>query len=373
MYRSRSGRSCWRRPSQRPPRQTRGRSSGRMPSRAHRRRAAGIRSRPGTRGPTPGVRSRGVQLEPVESWIAVKPGTEDLVGTSKFFFETFSTFYNFHLGSYRMLEAHLSTTTRSRATTASRRAPRDAPELDRQHRSQRRFRHKGRAYQVTLPFNAYWERLHPNAAVDISYCDDMGRHWIRGNGGGRSSRRRTRRACSSVMSRTSNGWRSTTSPATATGPRVRGVGRLQRLGDEGPNGGLPRSRPDLRRGRDDQRPVRGRPGATSSIRPSTLRVTSTSRSSRSRRAGRPSRSTSLGPPTTVEPSGRSSRSPTVGVLPTAGLPNTTFRDGIAESFAASPTIRVTSTSRTRTGTAPSSTCSSPSRPTAARTGRPRSW
>src|SRR6266542_1714461 len=35
-----------------------------------------------------------------ESWIAVKPGTEDLVGTSKFFFETFSTFYDFHLGSY---------------------------------------------------------------------------------------------------------------------------------------------------------------------------------------------------------------------------------------------------------------------------------
>src|SRR5512139_625133 len=38
-----------------------------------------------------------------ESWIAVKRGTEDLVGTSKFFFDKFSTFYNFHLGSYTVL------------------------------------------------------------------------------------------------------------------------------------------------------------------------------------------------------------------------------------------------------------------------------
>src|SRR5258705_9761408 len=35
-----------------------------------------------------------------ESWIAVKRGTEDLIGTSKFFFDRYSTFYDFHLGSY---------------------------------------------------------------------------------------------------------------------------------------------------------------------------------------------------------------------------------------------------------------------------------
>jgi hypothetical protein len=35
-----------------------------------------------------------------ESWIAVQPGTESLVGTSKLFFETFSTFYDFHLGAF---------------------------------------------------------------------------------------------------------------------------------------------------------------------------------------------------------------------------------------------------------------------------------
>src|SRR5260370_13451627 len=37
-----------------------------------------------------------------ESDIAVMPGTETLVGSSKFFFEKFSTFYDFHLGSYNI-------------------------------------------------------------------------------------------------------------------------------------------------------------------------------------------------------------------------------------------------------------------------------
>src|SRR5262249_4455166 len=37
-----------------------------------------------------------------ESWLAVKPGTEDLVGTSKFFFDKFSTFYMFYLGAYQI-------------------------------------------------------------------------------------------------------------------------------------------------------------------------------------------------------------------------------------------------------------------------------
>src|SRR3954453_6944556 len=35
-----------------------------------------------------------------ESWIAVMPGTESLVGTSKLFFEHFSTFYDFPLGAF---------------------------------------------------------------------------------------------------------------------------------------------------------------------------------------------------------------------------------------------------------------------------------
>jgi hypothetical protein len=43
----------------------------------------------------------------------------------------------------------------------------------------------GRAYQVTLPFNAFWggTKLHPDGAIDLSYSDDMGQHWVKGNGG----------------------------------------------------------------------------------------------------------------------------------------------------------------------------------------------
>jgi hypothetical protein len=120
-----------------------------------------------------------------ESWIAVKPGTEDIVGTSKFFFETFSTFYMFHLGSYRILNGTpvdnnqvqgydcISTGTQDMPPSWT---DNTDPNVD--------FDTKGRAYQVTLPFNAFWEGgLHPNAEIDISYSDDMGRHWVQGNGG----------------------------------------------------------------------------------------------------------------------------------------------------------------------------------------------
>src|SRR5207247_880775 len=42
---------------------------------------------------------------------------------------------------------------------------------------------EGRVYQTTLPFNAYWTNLHPDGAIDLSYSDDMGLHWVKGNGG----------------------------------------------------------------------------------------------------------------------------------------------------------------------------------------------
>jgi hypothetical protein len=40
-----------------------------------------------------------------ESWLAVKPGTEDLIASSKFFFDNYSTFYMFYLGTYRILDS----------------------------------------------------------------------------------------------------------------------------------------------------------------------------------------------------------------------------------------------------------------------------
>src|SRR5215813_8135764 len=38
-----------------------------------------------------------------ESWLAVKPGTDDLVGSSKFFFDKYSTYYMFYVGAHQIL------------------------------------------------------------------------------------------------------------------------------------------------------------------------------------------------------------------------------------------------------------------------------
>jgi hypothetical protein len=119
-----------------------------------------------------------------ESWIAVKPGTEDLVGTSKFFFETFSTFYDFHLGSYTIRDGTPVAANQVQGydcvSTGTQEMP---PSWTNNTDPNADFDSKGRVYQVTLPFNAYWVNLHPNSNIAVSYSDDLGRHWVTGNGG----------------------------------------------------------------------------------------------------------------------------------------------------------------------------------------------
>jgi hypothetical protein len=141
---------------------------------------------PGQTAPDPGTCRPGLYNSNFsESWIAVQPGTENLVGTSKYFFETFSTFYDFHLGSFTIeggsgvdaanqVQGYDCTTTGTQAMPPSWTNNTD-PNVD--------FDTKGRAYQVTLPFNAFWANLHPNSNVALSYSDDRGRHWVTGNGG----------------------------------------------------------------------------------------------------------------------------------------------------------------------------------------------
>jgi len=134
---------------------------------------------PGTCGPQPLNSNRS------ESWIAVKPGTEDLIGVSKFFISKWSTFYDFHLGSYTILggtpagnnqvQGYECTTLGGNQDMPPSWTMNTDPNVD--------FDTQGRAYQVTLPFNAYWQNMHPNAAVMASYTDDMGRHWVTANGG----------------------------------------------------------------------------------------------------------------------------------------------------------------------------------------------
>jgi hypothetical protein len=140
---------------------------------------------PGQTAPDPGTCRAGLYNSNFsESWIAVKPGTEDLVGTSKFFFETFSTFYDFHLGSFTIRNGTAVAANQVQGydciSTGTQQMP---PSWTNNTDPNADFDTKGRVYQVTLPFNAFWANLHPNSNIAISYSDDLGRHWVTGNGG----------------------------------------------------------------------------------------------------------------------------------------------------------------------------------------------
>src|SRR5262249_3425741 len=121
-----------------------------------------------------------------ESWLAVKPGTEDLVGTSKFFFDKYSTFYMFYLGAYQILGGTPSGNNQVQGydcvSTGTQEMP---PSWTQTTDPNADFDTKGRVYQTTLPFNSFFDatRLHPDGEIDISFSDDMGRHWVKGNGG----------------------------------------------------------------------------------------------------------------------------------------------------------------------------------------------
>jgi hypothetical protein len=121
-----------------------------------------------------------------ESWIAVKPGTEDLIGNSKIFFDKYSTFYMFYLGTVPILSGVPGPTTQVQGYDCISTGTQDMPPSWTDNTDPNiGFDLEGRAYQTTLPFNAFWDgtKLHPDGAIDVSYSDDMGAHWVKGNGG----------------------------------------------------------------------------------------------------------------------------------------------------------------------------------------------
>src|SRR5262245_1089220 len=142
---------------------------------------------PGQTFPNPGTCGPGsLDSNHSESWIAVKPGTEDLVGNSKFFFDKYSKFYNFYLGSYRILNGKPVDNNQVQGydcvSAGTQAMPPSWTDVTDPNVA---FDTKGRVYQTTLPFNAFWGKstLHPDGAIDVSYSDDMGLHWVKGNGG----------------------------------------------------------------------------------------------------------------------------------------------------------------------------------------------
>jgi hypothetical protein len=120
-----------------------------------------------------------------ESWLAVQPGTENLVGSSKFFFENYSKFYDFYLGSYAIHGVQISNNQVQGYDCVSAGTQAMPPSWTDVTDPNVAFDTQGRVYQTTLPFNAFWggSTLHPNGAIDVSYSDDLGLHWVKGNGG----------------------------------------------------------------------------------------------------------------------------------------------------------------------------------------------
>jgi hypothetical protein len=140
---------------------------------------------PGSNAPVPGTCRSGLyNANRSESSLAVKPGTENLVGASKFFFEKYSTFYNFHLGAYTIPNGtpagNVQIPGYDCVSTGTQDMP---PSWTNDTDPNVAFDTQGRAYQVTLPFNAYWTNLHPNGAIGAVYSDDLGRSWTVANGG----------------------------------------------------------------------------------------------------------------------------------------------------------------------------------------------
>jgi hypothetical protein len=134
--------------------------------------------------PTPGTCTSGpFNSNRSESWLAVEPGTENLVGTSKFFFDKYSTFYNFYLGAYTIpngtSSGNVGIPGYDCITTGSQAMP---PSWTNVTDPNVAFDTQGRAYQVTLPFNAYWTNLHPNGAIGAVYSDDLGQTWKQSKG-----------------------------------------------------------------------------------------------------------------------------------------------------------------------------------------------
>jgi hypothetical protein len=142
---------------------------------------------PGSRVPLAGTCRPGpFNANHSESWIAVKPGTEDLVGTAKYFFDKYSTFYMFYVGAIQFLGGTPSGNNQVQGYDCVSTGTQDMPPSWTDTTDPNAdFDTKGRVYQTMLPFNSFFDatKLHPDGEIDMSYSDDLGRHWVKGNGG----------------------------------------------------------------------------------------------------------------------------------------------------------------------------------------------
>jgi len=144
---------------------------------------------PPVAGGCAGPRANNFNANHSESELAVQPGTEHIVGSSKFFFDKYSTGYNFYLGSYdingmahtnNIVQGYDCSTTRTTTGALNQNMP---PSWTNTTDPNVAFDTNHRVYQTVLPFNAFWTNLHPDGEITVSYSDDFGAHWKTGNGG----------------------------------------------------------------------------------------------------------------------------------------------------------------------------------------------
>jgi hypothetical protein len=142
---------------------------------------------PGASLPTPGTCGPiSLNANHSESWLAVKPGSETLVGSSKFFVDRYSTYYDFYLGAYSMPNGSPAGNVQMPGFDCQSNGGTQAmpPDWTNNTDPNNDWDTQGRVYELNLPFNAYWSGgMHPNGAIALTYSDDNGKSWSQGNGG----------------------------------------------------------------------------------------------------------------------------------------------------------------------------------------------
>ena len=142
---------------------------------------------PGASLPTPGTCGPiSLNSNHSESWLAVKPGSDTIVGSSKFFVDRYSTFYDFYLGAYSMPNGSPAGNVQMPGFDCLSNGGTQAmpPDWTNNTDPNNDWDTQGRVYELNLPFNAYWSGgLHPNGAIALTYSDDNGKTWAQGNGG----------------------------------------------------------------------------------------------------------------------------------------------------------------------------------------------
>jgi hypothetical protein len=139
---------------------------------------------PGT-APAPGGCEEGLYDSNFsEASLALRPGSEQLVGGAKAYFSQWSTWKAQHTVSFAIDGGRASTHFVGGydcVTTGSQDMP---PSWTNVTDPTGVWDTKGRVHQLTLPYNAYWGSVkEPNGDVGYVYSDDGGRTWVKGNGG----------------------------------------------------------------------------------------------------------------------------------------------------------------------------------------------